>query len=262
MKPDEGKPAYSIRVCASFEEYSACIDLQRTVWQFSDLDITPLRSFVITRRSGGVTLGAFDQSDRMLGFAHALAAFDSQKQPYYYSHMLAVDPDLQNAGIGAGLKLAQRDYALARDVALVGWTFDPLMSRNAYLNLVKLGAVVRRYYPNYYGNASTSILHRGLDTDRLFVEWWVRSDHVTRTLGGEQRTDAPVAIVEVPREIDEVKDRDMAEAQRWQREVRDAFQRHLSAGLYCAGFLPGRDGSNSRYLFFEDDYAEGRLHYD
>ena len=153
MRPDEGKPTFSIRVCETFEEYSACIDIQRTVWQFSDLDITPLRSFVITRRSGGLTLGAFDDSNRLLGFAHALAAFDARKQPYYYSHMLAVEPDLQNAGIGAQLKLAQREYALKRGVSLLGWTFDPLMSRNAYLNVVKLGAVVRRYYPNYYGQS-------------------------------------------------------------------------------------------------------------
>ncbi|MEP7271554.1 MAG: GNAT family N-acetyltransferase [Acidobacteriota bacterium] len=262
MKPDENKPAYSIRTCETFEEYLACIDMQRVVWQFSDLDITPTRSFVITRRSGGMTIGAFDESDRLLGFAHALAAFDAEQQAFYYSHMLAVDPGLQNAGIGAKLKLAQRDHALARDVTLVGWTFDPLQSRNAYLNLVKLGAVVRRYYPNYYGNASTSVLHQGLDTDRLFVEWWVRSEHVSQTLLGKYRTDTPVAMIEVPREIDEIKQRDMAEAQRWQREVRDAFQRHLAAGLYCAAFRPGPGGDHGQYLFFKDEHAEGTLNYD
>jgi predicted GNAT superfamily acetyltransferase len=262
MTTDQPRPAFFIRVCETFEDYSACIDIQRTVWQFSDLDITPLRSFVITRRSGGLTLGAFDESNRMVGFAHALAAFDAQKQPYYYSHMLAVEPALQNAGIGARLKLAQRVHALHHDVALLGWTFDPLMSRNAYLNIVKLGAVVRRYYPNYYGNASTSVLHRGLDTDRLFVEWWVKSDHVNEALAGRRRTDAPDAIVEVPREIDEIKEHDMAEAQRWQRTVREAFQKHLSDGLYCANFVPGKDGANSRYLFYRDTFVEGRLNYE
>ena len=262
MKPDAGKPTFSIRACETFEDYSACINLQRTVWQFSDLDITPLRSFVITKRSGGMTLGAFDETGCLLGFAHALAAFDARKQPYYYSHMLAVEPELQNAGIGAKLKLAQRDHALQRDVGLVGWTFDPLMSRNAYLNIVKLGAVVRRYYPNYYGNASTSVLHRGLDTDRLFVEWWVKSEHVRESLAGKRRTDPPDAVIEVPREIDEIKDRDMAEAKRWQLEVRASFQRHLAEGLYCANFIPGREGANSRYLFYKDAHAEGRLNYD
>ena len=255
-------PSYTIRACTTFDEFQACMDLQRSVWQFSDLDITPLRSFVITRRSGGFTLGAFDPAGQLVGFAHALAGLDAKMNPYYYSQMLAVDPELQNAGIGADLKLKQREFALAHQVQLVGWTFDPLQSRNAYFNLVKLGGVVRRYYPNFYGHSSTSVLHRGLDTDRLFVEWWVGSNRVARTLAGNPLSDEPVATVEVPREIEEIKAHDMAEAARWQREVRDAFGRHLSAGLYCAGFSPGRNGGHSRYLFFRDRYEEGRMHYE
>ena len=262
MSIDTEKPSFSIRICENFDDYTACINLQRVVWQFSDLDITPLRSFVITRRSGGLTLGAFDPDNRLLGFAHALAAFDASRQPYFYSHMLAVDPEVQNAGIGAKLKLSQRDYALARGIPLLGWTFDPLMSRNAYLNIVKLGAVVRRYYPNYYGNASTSVLHRGLDTDRLFVEWWVESDHVRDALAGRSRGEAPAAVVEVPREIDEIKSSDLAEAKRWQQQIRESFQTNLANGLYCANFVPGRDGANSRYLFYKDEFVEGRLNYE
>ncbi|MBX3277363.1 MAG: GNAT family N-acetyltransferase [Acidobacteria bacterium] len=259
-------PNYDIRLCTTFEEYTSCLRMQQLVWQFSDIDVTPLRSFVITRRSGGMTLGAFDSSEggagNLLGFAHALAAFDSGNRPYYYSHMLAVDPALQNAGIGRRLKLAQRDYALAHGIGLIGWTFDPLQSRNAYLNIVKLGGVVRKYYVNYYGNASTSALHRGLDTDRLFVEWWVGAERVNRALHGEARNDAPVAAVEVPREIEQIKARDPAEAVRWQQSVRSGFDRHLSAGLYCAGFEPGRGDEPSRYLFYNDAYEEGILRYE
>lgn len=256
------KPGYTIRLCQTLEEYRACIEMQRTVWQFSDLDIIPLRSFVITRKSGGFTLGAFDEGDRLLGFTHAVAAFDARKQPYYYSHMLAVDPTLQNSGIGGRLKLAQRDYALAHEIRVVGWTFDPLQSRNAYLNLVKLGGVVRRYYQNYYGNASTSVLHRGLDTDRLFVEWWVGSSHVRMTLSGKPRDDEPVAVVDVPREIEELKVRDLAEAQRRQQQVREDFLGLLQSGLYCAGFRASQEDLDSRYLFFKDEHEEGRLSYE
>jgi len=105
-------------------------------------------------------------------------------------------------------------------------------------------------------------LHRGLDTDRLFVEWWVASDRVARILAGKPSSDEAVATVEVPRDIEDIKARDMAEAGRWQREIREAFDRHLSAGLYCAGFSAGANGGNSRYLFFKDRYEEGRLHYE
>jgi len=251
-----GIPRYTIRNCTTFEEFYRCIGLQRTVWQFADLDITPLRSFVITQHSGGFTLGAFDSADELLGFAHALAAFDVWLNPYYYSHMLAVEPAFQNSGIGVKLKIAQRDYALKTGVPLIRWTFDPLQSRNAYLNLVKLGGVVRKYFVNFYGNQSTSTLHRGLDTDRLFVEWWVRSRHVVDTLAGNRRTDRPEAVVEVPRDMDEIKKRDMQEARQWQLQTRTEFQKRLNEGLYCAGFETDPGSGKSRYLFFRDDHRE------
>ena len=242
-----------IRQCQTFEDYSACIELQRTVWGFEDLDITPLRSFVITRRGGGFTLGAFDATERLVGFAHALPAFDNSNQPYYYSQMLAVLPEVRNEGTGARLKLAQRSYAIERGIPLITWTFDPLQSRNAYLNLVKLGGLVRTYLSNYYGNSSTSSLHRGLDTDRLFVEWWVKSEVVEGSLSGEVRNDEPVAFVEVPRDVDKIKESNLAEAREWQLKIRAEFQELLSQGLYCAGFRPGKDGAHSRYLFYQDN---------
>lgn len=251
-------PNYTIRDCTSFDDYAACIALQRDVWQFSDLDVTPMRSFVITRQSGGCTIGAFDDAGRLLGFAHMLPAFNDELRAYFYSHMLAVDPQVRNAGIGVALKLAQRRRALERGVPLIVWTFDPLQSRNAHLNIVKLGGVVRTYYPNYYGNASTSALHRGLDTDRLFVEWWVNSPRVRQAAaqGKATHAGAPVAVVEIPLDIEEIKARDVEEARCLQSEVRAAFQRYLADGLYCAGFERGRRGEPSRYLFFKDTQEE------
>ncbi len=249
-------PGHQIRDCASFEDYSACVDMQREVWQFSDLDITPPRSLVITKNSGGFTLGAFaDEDGKMLGFAHALAAFDDRLQPYYYSHMLAVKPELQNSGIGMKLKFAQRQRALQLNVPLMVWTFDPLQSRNAYLNIVKLGGVVRKYKVNYYGHHSTSALHRGLDTDRLLIEWWVNSPRV-RAIANHAEEDhmpsAPLAFVEIPFDIEQIKARHLAEAQEWQLKLRSAFQQYLSEGLYCAGFERGTPEKPSRYLFFQD----------
>jgi predicted GNAT superfamily acetyltransferase len=170
--------------------------------------------------------------------------------------MLAVEPGLQNSGIGVKLKLAQRARALERGVPLMTWTFDPLQSRNAYLNIVKLGAVVRTYQVNYYGNTSTSALHRGLDTDRLFVEWWVESEQVADALAGRPRTDQPAAAVEVPMDIQALKARDMDEARRWQLHIRAEFQRLLADGMYCAGFERGDQERHSRYLFYRDDHRE------
>lgn len=250
-------PDYLIRRCESLDDFQACMQMQRAVWQFDNLDITPLRSFVITRHSGGFTLGAFERGHgALLGFAHALAAFDERLRPFYYSHMLAVEPALQSAGIGARLKWAQRAHALQTGVPLLTWTFDPLQSRNAYLNIVKLGGVVRRYYVNYYGNQSTSALHRGLDTDRLFVEWWVGSARVAEAQSGARRAGAIEAAVEVPRDIEAMKKADLAQARDWQLRVRESFQTHLRAGLYCAGFETSANGGASRYLFYRDEGVE------
>ncbi len=260
MKPDAIVPEYAIRQCETLEEFEACLQMQRDVWQFSDLEVTPLRSFVIARRGGGFTLGAFDASNRLLGFAHALAAFDEKLRPYYYSQMLAVEPRLQNAGIGVKLKLAQRAHAFKTGVPLMTWTFDPLQSRNAHLNIVKLGGVVRRYFVNYYGNKGASPLHRGLDTDRLFVEWWVRSPHVAGAIEGLRRAEEAEAVVEVPRDIEAIKRRDMDEARHWQSRVREGFQKCLNEGLYCAGF-EADPKANSRYLFFRDHQQEKEENY-
>jgi predicted GNAT superfamily acetyltransferase len=194
-----------------------------------------------------------------------MAAFDGQLRPYYYSHMLAVRPESRNGGIGHRLKLEQRSRALRLGVPLITWTYDPLQSRNAYLNLVKLGGVVRRYKVNYYGNRSTSVLHRGLDTDRLLVEWWVQSDRVERALAGgsppgmdsAMGTAGPVEKVEIPREIEEIKGRDLAEAHQWQRQVREKFLSCFERGLYCTGLETSPTGS-SWYLFSPDEREEER----
>lgn len=252
----EQQPPYTIRLCQSIEDFHQCVEMQRTVWKFPDAEVTPVRAFVITMHSGGFTYGAFEATGQLLGFSHALPAFDKNKRPFIYSHMAAVLPGLQNSGIGRQLKLAQYEHARRIGVWPVKWTFDPLLSRNANLNINKLGAVVRTYYVNYYGNFSTSEMWRGLDTDRLFVEWWVQSPQVSEALAGKRRTDPPVAAVEVPYDIELLKRDDMEVARAWQMRVRTGFQARLAEGLYCAGFEAGRAGGNSRYLFYQDEHIE------
>ena len=247
---------YIIRPCSTIEDFKACMQMQREIWQFADLDITPLRVFLYTRHNGGITLGAFEKDGKLIGFTNALPAFDAHNRPYYYSQMTGVDKQKQNSGVGLQLKLAQRDFALKRGIPLIVWTFDPLQSRNAYLNIVKLGGVVRKYYVNHYGRLNASTLDRGLDTDRLSLEWWIRSERVTRALAGQPARDSPVATVPIPHEINEVETRGMAEGRRWQLEVRAAFLSRLAEGLYCTDFERGRDGAPSRYLFFKDEQRE------
>lgn len=172
-----------IRKIVSIPEMEACVQLQQSVWQFRDLDIVPRRMFAVANAVGGQVLGAWT-SDRLIGYALAIPGLRDGR-PYFHSHMLAVAPEYRNRGIGKMLKLAQREDALARGIELIEWTFDPLEIKNAFFNVEKLGAIVRRYTPDFYG-ASTSPLHGNLPTDRLHAEWWLGSARVRALIAGEE----------------------------------------------------------------------------
>jgi predicted GNAT superfamily acetyltransferase len=184
-----------VKALADFER---CVEVQLAVWGYSDGDLIPRRVFIVADRIGGQVIGAFDR-DLMVGFAMALPGYRAGK-PYLHSHMLAVLPKYRNAGLGRRLKMAQRDDALARGIELMEWTFDPLEIKNAHLNIVRLGAIARRYMPDFYG-PSTSLLQGGLPTDRLVAEWWLRSKRVRRTLGeggADTGNESAQILVQVP----------------------------------------------------------------
>ena len=253
MKSGSAIPEYTIRRCETLEDYDACLQMQRRVWQFSDLDITPLRSFVIARRGGGFTAGAFDSNNRLIGFAHALAAFDEKLRPYYYSQMLAVEPGLQNSGIGVKLKLAQRDHALKTGVPLLTWTFDPLQSRNAHFNINKLGVVIRRYEENYYGEGASTVFDTGVPSDRIFAEWWVQSPHVESVLAGARPQFEEGPSVIIPYDIDAIRQQSVENHLRWRLNTREDFRNKLGRGSIARGFASDGERSESRYLLGPDE---------
>ncbi|MCU1284511.1 MAG: GCN5-related N-acetyltransferase [Acidobacteriales bacterium] len=192
-------PQFEIRRCTQPEEFAACVDLQKEVWQFADIDIVPIRMFAVADKIGGQVLGCYEGKD-LIGFALSIPGSRSG-HPYLHSHMLAVRDTYRNKGIGQKLKLAQRDDAIARGFELMEWTFDPLEIKNAYLNIEKLGAIARRYNINQYGYTS-SPLQGGLPTDRLVAEWWLKSKRVTGLLEkGTRPTVTPLTKIEVPGEI-------------------------------------------------------------
>src|ERR1700739_3046320 len=160
-------PGIMIRPLREVGEMSIGVDLQRRVWGYTEIDTVPDQIFIVTRESGGQVLGAFHE-DKAIGFALAFAGVHGGRI-HLHSHMVAVLPEYQDRGVGRMLKLAQRDDAISRGIDLIEWTFDPLQLKNAYFNLMRLGAVVRRYIPNFYGRTS-SPLHGGLPTDRLLAE--------------------------------------------------------------------------------------------
>ena len=233
-----------IRSCQGLKELSACVELQATVWGYADRDVIPRRVFVVAQRIGGQVMGAFD-ADRLIGFVMALPGV-SQGRPYLHSHMLAVDPAYRNQNIGRRLKLFQRDDALARGFSRMEWTFDPLEIKNSFLNIARLGAIVRRYAPNFYG-VSSSKLNGQVPTDRLVAEWWLSSDRVCSILSGKPVIITTVELeISVPHEIAHWRHSPM-ELERVldiQARNRDHFQQAFARSLAVIGFRidPGGNG--------------------
>jgi predicted GNAT superfamily acetyltransferase len=163
-------------------------------------------------------------------------AFRAGRQ-YLHSHMVAVLPEWQNRGVGRRLKFAQRDEALQRNLDLIEWTFDPLEARNAYFNVVRLGAVVLRYIPDLYG-PSSSPLHRGLPTDRLLAEWHLKSPRVEAAVAGKPIQPNPGAVEISLAAVGQESSADV------QARVRFEFTRWLGRGYAVTGFaLHGETGA-------------------
>jgi predicted GNAT superfamily acetyltransferase len=243
-----------IRACEGFEELGACVQLQVEVWGYGDRDVVPRRVFIVSKRIGGQVMGAFDTSlpgsgsegnaDSLVGFAMALPGV-TEGRPYLHSHMLAVNPDYRNRGIGRRLKLFQREDALARGIRRMEWTFDPLEIKNSFLNVAKLGAVVRRYAPNFYG-VSSSRLHGQVPTDRLYAEWWLDSDWVCSALDGKPVANPAVEQeIAVPHEIAHWRNSpaDQERVLDIQTRNREHFQQAFSKQLTVVGFRIDAEGN-------------------
>jgi predicted GNAT superfamily acetyltransferase len=236
-----------IRNCHDLEELRTAVALQKEVWNFTDAELVPLRLFVVAEKVGGQVIGAFD-GPRMVSFALAVPGVRGE-QRYLHSHMLAVLGDYRNYGLGRRIKLFQREEAMTRGFELIEWTFDPLEIKNAYLNIEKLGAIVRRYTINQYG-ITTSPLQGGLPTDRLIAEWWLKSKRVEKLLnGGTLPTIHTVMRISVPAPIyewkasPETRDR----ARDVQESNREQFLKAFDEGLAVLGYERDPEG-NGKFL--------------
>ena len=246
-----------IRDCTTIEEFDKCVRLQREAFGLPDLEISPRRHLIVTRRAGGWTLGAF-AGDALVGFVHHLIAIRERDEIIGYSHMMAVAKDYQNRGVGAQLKWAQRARALSEGRKFIKWTWDPMQARNAYFNLNRLGVTVRSYGENFYGTDYSTIpgetqqsVH--LDSDRLFAGWELDSKRVALLAEGRapDPDPAPLATIEIPPDWSALMRRDAITAQREQLRVRAEFAAAFAAGLVCAGFQ--RDETHPRYLLYGSD---------
>ncbi len=206
------------------DQYRQAVDLQRVIWGWGDLDLLPVRFFVVAKSVGGQVLGAFAEK-RLCGFLLAIPGVRNGTV-YLHSHMLGVLAEYRNSGAGLALKRAQKTDALARGITTIEWSFDPLDLKNAYFNIEKLGAVIHEFKPNLYG-FTTSALQAGLPTDRCIAEW---------DLVHPRRNQKVVERVGIPADIESIKQADPERARAIQQEVSVHLQRHLQAGLAITAF--------------------------
>ena len=229
--------SYTIRPCETVEEFASCVVLQKQIWGYPDHEIYPARMFLNVSRSGGHVLGAFTSKGPMAGFVVSVPAWRKERR-FFHSLLLGVLPEHENQGLGRLLKIAQRKAALRAGIDYIEWSFDPLRAKNAYFNIVRLGAVVRRYCPDYYGPV-LSKLQRRLPSDRLIAEWPLKSPRVTKALGGKHPRPpgkAASAEVAIPLDLDTLVTRRSARAREWQSYVRASLQDCFTRKLAITGF--------------------------
>ena len=186
---------YHVRPLESLADYRAAVRLQKDTWGSEFSELVPLTILKVSRILGGVASGAFSPDGVLAGFVFGMTGVRGG-QLVHWSDMLAVRPEARDEGLGTLLKHHQRDAVMALGVRAMHWTFDPLQARNAHLNVTRLGAVLRDYEVNIYGD-SDSPLHRGIGTDRFIVTWELGSPQVVERIEDPQRTPAPLPTATV-----------------------------------------------------------------
>lgn len=232
-----------IRQLFQLADFEEVLHLQQAIWGYPDIELLPLRFLVVVNSVGGQVFGAYD-GDMMVGFCFAIPGVKSGGQPYLHSHMLGVLPAYRDAHVGRSLKLKQREEALARGIQLIEWTFDPMELKNAFFNIERLGAIVRRYHENQYG-ITFSPLHGGLPTDRCYAEWWIGSARVVAVLSGnEPPAGGSTCAIAYPSDIARIRTEDPRRARQVQKDNGEKFRQAFEQGLAVTRFQRGERESS------------------
>lgn len=249
-----------IRDFDSHADRAQCVELQELTWGRGFTEKVPAAMLLVAQKTGGVVAGAFDDSGRMLGFVFGVTGLKDGTL-IHWSDMLAVHPDAQGMHLGERLKDFQRDKCRAMGIATMYWTYDPLVARNAHLNLNRMRARVDEFVVAMYGEETNSPLQGDMPTDRFVIAWAIDRAQGSEPLGtlpdalplavGEdahegELVDAPSVGVRVPRDISALASADIASARRWRFATRRAFTHYLARGYHVRGFVA--DAAGGTYL--------------
>jgi predicted GNAT superfamily acetyltransferase len=173
-----------VRELDSLDELDAMAALFDEVWEpeagNSSIKIDMLRALT---KAGNYASGAYDlASGELLGAC--IGFFGPPARAELHSHITGVRAAGLGRSVGFALKVHQRSWCLRRDVRVIAWTYDPLIRRNGYFNLVKLGARPVEYLRNFYG-AMDDAINGGTETDRMLMHWDLGSERVVEACAGQ-----------------------------------------------------------------------------
>jgi predicted GNAT superfamily acetyltransferase len=270
------KSVWTIKIIEDINEMHRVEELQRLVWHEKETDIVPAHIINSAVHNGGLLLGAYVEQELVgfvFGFPGVYSTADGPRLKHY-SSMLGVRAELSGQGLGFALKRAQWQIVRHQGIDRITWTFDPLLSRNAWLNITRLGAVCNNYLRNFYGKMDDN-LNRGLPSDRFEVDWWVNSPRVNRRLSRHRRNylnlnhflaggapiinpaymdtsglpfpalkvdltfgiEIPILLVEIPADFQEIKTYDLKISLEWRMHTRSLFEELFKVGYLVTDFV-------------------------
>jgi len=256
--------AYTLRDLNTPAERRECERITRRCWGVDDLEIIPASALTALQHGGNFLAGAVDANNHIVGYALGFLSRKGNGFAYLHSHQLAVMPEHRSYGLGRALKWYQRDWCLMRGIDHVEWTFDPAQAPNANLNLEHLGAHVRHYEPDFYGELAGA-LAGSVATDRLVAEWPLEDERVvTKARGGQH--DQPAVGHEVrpalaarqdglpgepelnlngavrvalPESFTNLIRDDLEAARAWRKAIRATLTHYLARGYIIRRYLAG-----------------------
>ena len=278
-------PDWTLRILETPEEMEAVEDLQRLVWPGSETDVVPAHMLLTAAHNGGLVIGAYSE-ERLVGMLFGFPGIErvpDGPRAKHCSHMLGVQPELRDSGLGFALKRAQWQIVRNQGLDHITWTYDPLLSRNAYLNIARLGAVSNTYLREVYGEMRDG-LNVGLPSDRFQVDWWILTQRVSRRLSRRARPpfelahftqagvhplyetlpghggwivppDKPVSpgerllLAEIPPDFMALKAAEPQLAHDWRLFTREFFEAAFAGGYLVTDFVYDRLGDRPRSFY-------------
>jgi predicted GNAT superfamily acetyltransferase len=242
------------------EDYRKLIEIQRSAWDFLDLDIEPHHVMTRVQKYGGLVQGLYFNGE-LAGYTYALIG-KWEEEYFVYSHQAAVKKEHQDKGFGFLLKKAQRDEVQKMGYHVMRWNFDPLESMNAFFNIHRLGIITGEYERNIYGIGKSG-LHKGLPTDRLIAIWELDSDRVVKKMEKKDPSiieDIPkknlenfnreITYIEIPKNIRGLKETRLREAVEWRMKTRHLFESAFQKGYIVKDFVFSRDKQRVFYKLY------------